>query len=183
MARLDRRRLPSAGIELPKYEPAKIYGTFVIPLAYYEIVLSTSYARIYRNARRQVRTVPILDPGLDEGPGLVARWLVYLGFTLFPVAAQVHFVWQILNGEVFPFHARPATVSGLREMLTVPLKLCKNCWRFGDPDGPEFFPLVQPWLLVLLLLGLLAMLALLARALLQDHPKKPKTSHGGTHAT
>jgi hypothetical protein len=146
------------GIEFPKFEKAMVYGTFVAPLAYFVLWLSIAYARLRRSEARALRSVPILESGMDIGPGLVARWVAFLGFTLIPVAAQIHFVLQILQGAVFARGVKAAAVRGPLEMLSLRLPLCKNCWRFGDPEGLEFFPFFQPWLLVLLLL-LLAHLA------------------------
>lgn len=147
------------GIELPKFKKALIYGTFAIPLAYFVLWLSDKYAHLSVAEVPTLRVPSILERGLDQGPGLVVRWLVFAGFVLLPVVAQIHFLYQIATDKIYATKGALAA-SGTHEMLTKALPLCRDCWRFGDPNGLEFFPLVQPWLLVGAVLGLLGYLLL-----------------------
>ena len=153
------------GVEFPKFEKAMIYGTLVAPLTYFVLWLSIVYAREHRGEPVALRSVPVLETGLNEGPGLLARWISFLGLTILPVLAQCHFLWQILKRSVFPHGRTPAVVQGPIEMLTVRLPLCKNCWRFGDPEGVEFFPFFQPWFLVFMVCGLFLLLSRLVSLL------------------
>jgi hypothetical protein len=142
------------GVELPRFHKAIIYGTLAIPLVFFVVWVSHEYARLRSNLDRSLRIPAVLERGLESGNGLVVRWIVFVGFVVVPVAAQLHFLNQILSGTVFARNGGPVA-SGPFEMLTKPLPLCRNCWRFGDAHGVEFFPFVQPWGLVVAVLVLL----------------------------
>jgi hypothetical protein len=140
-------------------EVAAIAGLFAAPI----ILVCIALARGYANERPGYPLARRLPPPTEKWPrGVTAdrmRIVVVLGVLTIIVGSQVHFLEQVLQGPVYPYGADTPIATKWKQMLTVWPSggCCGDKFRFGEPKGWTYWPALESWIFLSLVVAVVVL--------------------------